>query len=329
MKFLSKPKPLLTGLILLMTSPLAAQETISVWDRVAGISEMSTPGKILIAMCVAVLCYGLYSLIYLFNTLMQLQELRLLEKFSPELLEKVGIEALPVESWWRRMYKKWTNVVPIDREADVMLDHNYDGIRELDNSLPPWWVALFYATIAIGFIYFGINHMTSWGKSSAEWYALGMEQAEEDVKAFLATQANAVDETNVTVLAEAEPLENGRLVFEAKCAVCHGKLGEGGIGPNLTDQYWLHGGDIVSVFSTIKYGVPEKGMVAWKNELRPLQIQEVSSYIKGLIGTNPPNQKEPQGELFVEQVQEETPSADSTLAAPPVEEDAMMEANIE
>ncbi|MEL6273952.1 MAG: cbb3-type cytochrome c oxidase N-terminal domain-containing protein, partial [Bacteroidota bacterium] len=264
MKFPSKQKSFLTILALLATTPAMAQEAITVWDRVAGLSEMNTPAKILAFLLIAGLLYGLYSLYYLFNTLMHLQKVRLLEKYAPEVLEKVGIKALPpAESWWRRAYKKWTNVVPIDREADVMLDHNYDGIRELDNSLPPWWVALFYATIVIGVVYFGINHMTSWGKSSAEWYAIEMEKAEEEVKAFLATQANAVDETNVTLLADAEPLENGRLVFEAKCAVCHGQLGEGGIGPNLTDQYWLHGGDITSIFSTVKYGVPEKGMVAW------------------------------------------------------------------
>jgi cytochrome c oxidase cbb3-type subunit 3 len=102
-------------------------------------------------------------------------------------------------------------------------------------------------------------------------------------------------------------------VYITNCAACHGQKGEGTVGPNLTDDYWLHGGKINDVFKTIKYGVPEKGMRAWQEDLSPVKIAQVSSFIKSLRGTNPPNAKEKQGELYVE---EGAPAADSTAAAP-------------
>lgn len=314
-----KYQPLLVFGFLLSGNILYGQTaTPSAMDRFNGLAELTAPQLALAIVCLFVLGFGLYSLFSLFNTLIYLQKVRLLQEYAPEVLAKQGIEVLPpAESWWKRMYKKWTNVVPVEREADVMLDHDYDGIHELDNSLPPWWVALFYASIAFGCVYLFVFHFSDWGKSTEEWYAQEMLQAEEDVKAFLATQANAVDENNVFLLTDEAAINRGQLVFAAKCAVCHGSQGEGGIGPNLTDDYWLHPGDIAGIFTTIKYGVPAKGMIAWKAELRPSQMQEVASYIKGLRGTNPPNQKEAQGEIFIEATEaEETPAptAEETVA---------------
>jgi cytochrome c oxidase cbb3-type subunit 3 len=138
-----------------------------------------------------------------------------------------------------------------------------------------------------------------------------MEHAEESIKEYLSKQANLVDESNVEALLDDASLAAGKTVYEGKCAACHGMAGEGGVGPNLTDEYWLHGGDIKSVFKTIKYGVPEKGMISWKSQLRPAEMHKTASYILTLVGTNPPNGKEPQGEKL--QVENTMPTDSTAL----------------
>jgi cytochrome c oxidase cbb3-type subunit III len=189
-----------------------------------------------------------------------------------------------------------TDAVPIEREHEIMLDHNYDGIQELDNKLPPWWVYLFYGTIVFAFVYMWYYHMYGTGNIQEEEYQQELAQAEVEMKLF----ASKVDENSVTLLTDAAKLKNGEVLFQTNCAACHGKQGQGGVGPNLTDNYWIHGSRIKEVFKTIKYGVPEKGMIPWQAQLSPGQIQEVSSYIIKLKGTNPPNPKAPQGELTKE-----------------------------
>lgn len=252
-------------------------------------------GDMVMYIGLAVGLVAILAIAYVNNMAMQMQKMKLLEKHGIEVMEKTGL--LQQESWWKRQYKRWTNVVPVEKEADVMLDHDYDGIKELDNSLPPWWVAMFYITIAFGVVYFVYTHFTDYGKSSSEKYAIEMEQAEEAKEAYRASQANSVDETNADMIEDVALIAEGESMFKAKCAACHGQSGEGGVGPNLTDQYWIHGGDIKDVFKTIKYGVPEKGMIAWQTQLPPSDIHKISSFIMTLVGTNPPNQKEPQGEL--------------------------------
>ncbi|MEM7574360.1 MAG: cbb3-type cytochrome c oxidase N-terminal domain-containing protein [Bacteroidota bacterium] len=307
----------MTILFLLTTASLSAQaEAAAEATSVAkmGLWEsMNTPEKLLVVFCILMIAGAIYSLIHLNSSLMHIQKMRLLEKYAPEQLEALNIEApvIQQESYWQRFYQRWTKSVPVEQEADIMLDHNYDGIRELDNSLPPWWLATFYAAVIFAPIYIWFVHFSPYGQSNAEQYLAEMAQAEEDVAAYLATQANAVDETNVVALIQAEALESGHSVFTTKCALCHGQLGEGGIGPNLTDDYWVHGGSISDIFSTIKYGVIEKGMQPWKKELRPLQIQEVASYILTLRGTDPPNQKDAEGELYVPELPE--PAANDSL----------------
>ena len=195
-----------------------------------------------------------------------------------------------------------------------MLDHNYDGIRELDNILPPWWVGLFYATILIGVVYFSYYHISDKGLSSSEQYVVEMEEAEAAVKAYLAKQADQVDETNVELLLDEDQLALGESIFMNKCAVCHQADGGGGVGPNLTDEYWLHGGDIKDVFTTIKYGVPEKGMISWKSQLRAGDMQRVASYILTLVGTTPAAPKAPEGDLY-EPAPDEVPAEDADAEA--------------
>ncbi|MEM0992365.1 MAG: cbb3-type cytochrome c oxidase N-terminal domain-containing protein [Bacteroidota bacterium] len=231
------------------------------------------------------------------NMITESIKIRLLQEHGIEAIEQVGLE-VHKEPWWKRQYNKWTNVVPVERESDIMLDHNYDGIKELDNSLPPWWIAMFYITIAIGAVYIYVNHFSDYGKSSAEQYAMEMEAAEASVKAYIAAQANTVDESNVEMIQDEAALAIGETIFKANCAACHGQAGEGGVGPNLTDEYWLHGGSIGDVFKSIKYGIPEKGMIAWQAQLRPAEIHKISSFIMSIADTNPPNAKEPQGERY-------------------------------
>jgi len=188
-----------------------------------------------------------------------------------------------------------------EEERDLLMHHEYDGIRELDNVLPPWWVWLFYGTIAWGVLYLVNMHVTQSWNDSHEEYVAEMEQAKADVAAFVARAGAAVDENTVTITTDAGALAGAKETFVTYCAACHGADGAGAetsVGPNLTDAYWLHGGGIKEVFKTIKYGVPEKGMISWKSQLKPNEIQAIASYILSLQGTGGPTQKAPQGELW-------------------------------
>ena len=225
-----------------------------------------------------------------------------------EIYERHGLEKFLEEkrlnegSWWNRFSRRMTDAVPVSQESDIMLDHDYDGIRELDNNLPPWWLYGFYVTIGFSIFYIIFFHFSPYAMSSSEKYELEMAKAQEEVDAYLAKQADQIDENNVYQLTEADALAQGQEIFKAQCAACHLDHGGGSpvsVGPNLTDEYWIHGGSISDVFSTIKYGVPEKGMISWKTQLRPADMHAVASYIMTLQGTNPENARAPQGDLYV------------------------------
>lgn len=252
---------------------------------------------------------ALFALVGLLNAMIRVQQIKIYKESGMEAFleskKKPGFD-------WKRLYRRWTKAVPVTQEQDVMLDHNYDGIRELDNSLPPWWVAMFYITIAFGVSYFTYYHISGAGLSSSEKYEREMERAEERVQAYLSTQENLVDETNVVMLEDELEIDQGKTIFDMNCAACHGFSGEGGVGPNLTDEYWIHGGSIKDVFSTVKYGVPEMGMIAWKSQLSAGEMHKVSSYILTLTGTNPPNAKEAQGDLYQPE-EAMTTESDSTM----------------
>ena len=245
---------------------------------------------ILVVICIVVLL-AMYSILTALRTLANAEKVK-------ELKAK-GVEVAEVEkvSFWSNF---WTNInaaVPIEREAEVATSHEYDGIRELDNRLPPWWLYGFYATIVFGAIYMFNFYFLDMPSQDEEFHA-EMTKAKKDVELYLASLDNLIDERNVTFAdAEADILA-GKQIFEEKCAVCHAADGGGGVGPNLTDRYWLHGGDMPSIFSTIKYGVPSKGMISWEAQLSPKKMQQVSSYIYTLEGTVPASAKEPQGEFF-------------------------------
>jgi len=251
---------------------------------------------------------------YLFNILKQVVSI-----LKPE-EEKVEASAHTVVDSWTAIL---TDSVPIEQEEEIMTDHSYDGIHELDNNLPPWWVWGFYGTIIFAFVYLMYFQFMG-GPNSTQEYIAEVEQAEVEKAAFMATMANSIDETNVTLIADAGRLEKGKSIFVTNCAACHGESGgsmPGGVGPNLTDEYWIHGGGISDLFKTIKYGVPTKGMISWESQLSPSQIQDVSSYILSLVGTNPPNAKEPQGELYKAPNQTEEPSTTNEEIVEPASEE--------
>ena len=199
-----------------------------------------------------------------------------------------------------KILKSLTDVVPIEEEESILLDHDYDGIKELDNNLPPWWKYGFYLTIVTGVIYLLHFHVFKTGDLQGKEYDNAIAQAKIEVDEFMKTSANNVDENTVKVLTEASDITAGKDLFIANCVACHGKGGEGTVGPNLTDEYWIHGGSIKDLFKTLKYGWVEKGMKSWKDDLSPIQMAQVSSYIRTLKGTNPPNPKAPQGDLYSE-----------------------------
>lgn len=214
-------------------------------------------------------------------------------------------EGKPVtSSWivrtWNTLDKKFlTKAAPLEKEADILLDHDYDGIKELDNALPPWWKYGFIVTIFIAALYLLKYEIWHNGPNPTEEYNTEMTSAKEQVDAYLASMKNNVDEKSVT-MSDAAGIAAGQISFTKTCMACHGAKGEGGVGPNLTDDYWLHGGALKEIFKTIKYGYPDKGMQAWQSTFSPIQIQELTSYVKSLKGSNPPNAKAPQGDLFKE-----------------------------
>lgn len=190
--------------------------------------------------------------------------------------------------------------VPVTQEADILLDHDYDGIKELDNNLPPWWKWGFYATILFSFVYLIGYHVTGTGKLQLEEYndelALAAKAKEERMK----NSAENITEENVTMLTDAGAISKGKEIFTKNCAACHAADGGGMVGPNLTDEYWLHGGGIKNIFKTVTYGVPAKGMISWQSQLSPKQIQEVSSFVWSLQGTKAAAPKEQEGEKWTE-----------------------------
>lgn len=200
---------------------------------------------------------------------------------------------------WSAIGRRLLSLRPIEEEKDLEIDHEYDGIKELNNPIPAWFNALFYSTVVFGFVYLLVYHVFGWGMNQDQEYSHEMAQAEKAKQEYLAQSANLIDESSIEIDASGTMATAGKSIFVANCAVCHGNAGEGGIGPNLADDYWLHGGEIKDVFRVVKYGVPDKGMVPWEQTLSPAQIAEVSNYIVTLRGTTPPNAKEPQGEKVV------------------------------
>lgn len=252
------------------------------------------------------LIISLLGLVIIAIVVILVQVLMLLRKISTpqnaiESKEDLRGESAPIFSarWWQR----WTGFgVQLQDEQRILIQgHDYDGIHELDNRMPPWLAVLFQGTIAFALIYLLIYHVFNAGDLPMAELEKETQIVEAKKTAFLEKAAAKINENSVTLLADAKTLEEGKAIFAANCAACHAADGGGTVGPNLTDEYWLHGGGIKNVFKTIKYGVPEKGMIAWEKQLNPLKMQQVSSYIVSLKGTKPAVPKAPQGEIYKEE----------------------------
>ncbi len=200
---------------------------------------------------------------------------------------------------YKKVMKALTKSKNIEEEGELLMEHEYDGIRELDNVLPPWWKYLFYVTIIFGFIYLGYYHLFG-GENQIQEYERKNNEALLAIEEWKKTAVNLVDADNVVAMTDEANLAAGRAIFAERCVACHLADGGGSIGPNLTDDYWILGGGIKEVFRTISEGGREgKGMIPWKTELKPVEIQQVASYVLTLRGTTPAVAKDPEGELWV------------------------------
>ncbi len=182
-----------------------------------------------------------------------------------------------------------------DPSSDPLTDHDYDGIKEYDNPLPTWWLAIFQLTIIFGFLYF-IHYQFGGGPTLTQELDVAMKSIEKAA----AQHAPAETETEnmlTTAMKDPKALELGATVFTAKCASCHGPQLGGLIGPNLTDNFWLHGkGTRLDIVKVIRKGVPEKGMPPWESLLSKEEVYGLTAYIISKKGSNPANPKAPQGE---------------------------------
>lgn len=290
----SKSKALM--LLALLSTPFAlhAQDaeatTTQAVELIGGISKVSfyfMSGIILFELIIVMI------LLFVFYRLIEIKKK---EKTASGKVKKIH---------WIERFNAAPSVKGITDE-ELSMGHNFDGIEELDNPSPPWWRWGFALSIVFAVVYLWIFEVTGTGLNQYEELAKHTAEAEEAVKQYLANSANNVDENTVTYLNDDANLAAGQAVFVQMCAACHAADGGGNeVGPNLTDDYWLHGGDIKDIFKTIKYGVVEKGMKSWKDDYSPRQIAQLASFVKSLKGTAPANPKAPQGELYEEKTIDE------------------------
>jgi len=225
-------------------------------------------------------------------------------------LEEVSHTSIKDREWYKNLIKKLTKSVPIESEGQLLLDHDYDGIKELDNNLPPWWVYLFYGCIIFAAVYL-VRFEVMGGDDQEMELKKEMAQAQIDIAEYKKTAPDLMDEKTVTLLTDPADLAIGKTIFTTNCVACHRADAGGQIGPNLTDDNWILGGGIKNVFHTITNGGRDgKGMIAWKATLKPKDIQHVASYILSLKGSNPKDPKAPEGEIWVD---ENAPKTDAAV----------------
>jgi len=292
------------------TVPVLAQTAESNWY--SKLQAMDSSQLVLLAMMGVVLLIIVLLLILMVY----------LMSFLSAVLRKENPSLAAEPSWWESFKKRYITgqvdeVGGEEEKAKLMSNHSYDGITELDNFMPPWLQWVFVSTIVIAVIYF--VHYSVLGNG-----ATGIEEYEEELRVEAiaaeirkATQAAGIDENTVVFDESAVAIGAGKTIFETNCVACHAADGGGGVGPNLTDEYWLHGGSIKDVFTVVKFGVIEKGMIPWQDQLSPEEMQQVSSYILTLKGTTPANPKTPQGELYSASPSGTAPLSDSTAVAVP------------
>ena len=270
----------------LFSQTVVANESTKVVTNYGGISDIS------FYVLVSVIILEIFTLLFLFFSIKRIFA-ELIPENSSVLVKKSKLVAL-----WVKLDKKiFTKGIPIEHEVDALLEHNYDGIRELDNALPPWWKYGFIITIGFAFLYLLNFHVLGNGKNPIEEYAVEMANAKMAKELYESNNKDKIDEANVP-MAEADGIKRGKEHFLANCIACHGSKGEGGAGPNLTDNYWLHKGSLNDIYYTLKVGFSDKGMQSWALKFNPKEMSEIASFVKTLQGTNPPGAKASQGDLF-------------------------------
>ncbi|MBM3415690.1 MAG: c-type cytochrome [Bacteroidetes bacterium] len=313
---------LLTVLFLLLSSLVFAQEKAP--DKNAVATAANTIGGLAPSAFYILLAAILIELLIAFVLFFNLRSMRRTKEEQAVLLAQPDLLAMPVSSlsWWDRFNK----LRPVEQEAELDLGHDYDGIRELNNKLPPWWLYGFYVTIVFAAIYLWRYHVSHTAPLSAQEYERSVKIADAKVNAYLKVKGEVFDESSIQLLTDAKDLEAGKAIFTRPglCGVCHGNDGSGivngvpGVGPNLTDDYWIHGGSIKDIFKVIKYGVSGKGMQEWGSKFSPKELAQIASFVKSLQGTNPPQKKAPDGPLYKEDAPPPAqPAADSGKAKNP------------
>lgn len=210
-------------------------------------------------------------------------------------------EPCKLKTWFDNLKASLVQSPPVETEAALLLEHDYDGIKELDNNLPPWWVYLFYACIVFAVVYMVRFEIMGADNQEME-LKKEMAQAQIDIAKYKETAPDLMDEKTVTLLTDAAGLAKGKSIFETNCVACHRADAGGQIGPNLTDDRWILGGGIKNVFHTLVNGGRDgKGMISWKGTLKPKEMQAVASYVLSLKGTNPKDPKAPEGEVWVDE----------------------------
>lgn len=261
----------------------------------------------------------LLQIIIIFLLLMMFKNFSQLRRpVSLEVLEQE--EARKKRTWFERINK--TRSFDEETEQAIALNHDYDGIVELDNPSPPWWNWFFILSVVYAVVYLWVLHVSKSVPMQIERLEIAYEKAEVAKQAYIEKMGAALDENSVVYLDSEADLSAGKQIFADVCAACHGPQGQGGVGANLIDDYWLHGGSIKDIFSLIKYGALEKGMPSWQDQYSPLQIAQVTSYIKSIGGTTAEGGKEPEGTLYV-------PEEDGGNESENTEEDQEEESNTE
>jgi cytochrome c oxidase cbb3-type subunit 3 len=226
-------------------------------------------------------------------------------------LELVSGTSIKDSKWYKNLIKSLTKTVPIENEGQLLLDHDYDGIKELDNNLPPWWVYLFYGCIVFAAVYL-VRFEIMGGDNQETELKKEIAQAQIDIAEYKKTAPDLMDEKTVTLLTDAADLASGKTIYTTNCVACHRPDAGGQIGPNLTDDNWILGGGIKNVFHTLVNGGRDgKGMISWKGTLKPKEMQLVASYVLSLRGSNPKDPKAPEGEIWVD---ENAPKTDAAVA---------------
>jgi len=185
----------------------------------------------------------------------------------------------------------------LDDEKDKLMDHEYDGIRELDNYMPTWWLWLFYVTIAIAVVYLFYYEISGWGMDQHEQYQAEVAAAQE-MYGSPEEEAKADEQYQWTLLTQEQAVNEGEKLFLKQsqlCYTCHGKNAQGMVGPNLTDEWWLHGCSPEEIANSIKNGFPNKGMMPYGGgpKLSNEEVEKMVAYIVSLEGTEPDDPKKP------------------------------------